>query len=543
MAIVVDEKFVSCLDYIVWELQISEDVAGATFMAAGGSAPEFFTNLISTLAQTSTGFGTIVGSAVFNILFVISMSAFFSRDRHEVIRRRESREKGVIITDPWPYKPLELSWWPLLRDSTVYIFSLIVLAFFYFCFSTVAGAPTCSLSEDGEIQYWEATILFLIYVGYCTLMAFQEPVKSFVKKKLPWLIPKKQRELVKSLTRADANELSTDVDMEASPATATVKPAASGTDFESGEHEPKLKKLQKQLSTAFVAGEEATPSNVMSRRALVVNGDVGRRRGSTLGRGVSQNSLGRTASAAQTSTLDTLDEGDGNGGGQDDDDMSDDSTLVVEPRMRPLVFWLPDEDVKTWAKVLNATLYILSVPILLTNGLVWFGFDSLTAMENDHQRRAAGAYSFFMSLIVIAIYTFFMVFEAESFANTVGIDEAILGFTLLAAGTSTPDLLSSVLVARMGYGDMAVSSSIGSNIFDICVGIPIPSLIAMAVNKTPLAVETGAVGYSLAVIIAMVASLIAIIVWQDWKLTTRAAQAMIGLYFVFLLIIVLAESL
>lgn len=45
-----------------------------------------------------------------------------------------------------------------------------------------------------------------------------------------------------------------------------------------------------------------------------------------------------------------------------------------------------------------------------------------------------------------------------------------MGLTFLAAGTSIPDLITSVLVARKGFGDMAVSSSIGSNIFDVTVG-------------------------------------------------------------------------
>lgn len=45
-----------------------------------------------------------------------------------------------------------------------------------------------------------------------------------------------------------------------------------------------------------------------------------------------------------------------------------------------------------------------------------------------------------------------------------------MGLTFLAAGTSIPDLITSVIVARKGLGDMAVSSSVGSNIFDICVG-------------------------------------------------------------------------
>ena len=46
----------------------------------------------------------------------------------------------------------------------------------------------------------------------------------------------------------------------------------------------------------------------------------------------------------------------------------------------------------------------------------------------------------------------------------------IMGLTFLAAGTSVQDLITSYLVAKKGFGDMALSSSIGSNLFDICVG-------------------------------------------------------------------------
>ena len=59
---------------------ISEDVAGATFMAAGGSAPELFTSMIGVfIAFSDVGIGTIVGSAVFNILFVIGEFSFIFR--------------------------------------------------------------------------------------------------------------------------------------------------------------------------------------------------------------------------------------------------------------------------------------------------------------------------------------------------------------------------------------------------------------------------------------------------------------------------------
>ena len=72
LAIVCDEFFVPSLDVMIEIMGISEDVAGATFMAAGGSAPELFTSMIGVfIAFSDVGIGTIVGSAVFNILFVI----------------------------------------------------------------------------------------------------------------------------------------------------------------------------------------------------------------------------------------------------------------------------------------------------------------------------------------------------------------------------------------------------------------------------------------------------------------------------------------
>ena len=46
LAIVCDEFFVPALEVIIDKLQITEDVAGATLMAAGGSAPELFTSII-----------------------------------------------------------------------------------------------------------------------------------------------------------------------------------------------------------------------------------------------------------------------------------------------------------------------------------------------------------------------------------------------------------------------------------------------------------------------------------------------------------------
>lgn len=71
IAIVCDELFVPALEIVAEDLNLSADVAGATLMAAGGSAPELATSFVGTFKRSDVGFGTIVGSAVFNVLFVI----------------------------------------------------------------------------------------------------------------------------------------------------------------------------------------------------------------------------------------------------------------------------------------------------------------------------------------------------------------------------------------------------------------------------------------------------------------------------------------
>lgn len=146
LAIVCDEFFVPSLDVIIEKLEIADDVAGATFMAAGGSAPELFTSVIGVFVSfDDVGIGTIVGSAVFNILFVIGMCALFSR---------------TVLT---------LTWWPLFRDCTFYSVSLITLILFF---------------RDNFIEWYEALTLLSIYLAYVSFMKWNQPVERFVKKHL-----------------------------------------------------------------------------------------------------------------------------------------------------------------------------------------------------------------------------------------------------------------------------------------------------------------------------------------------------------------------
>jgi sodium/potassium/calcium exchanger 2 len=149
----------------------------------------------------------------------------------------------------------------------------------------------------------------------------------------------------------------------------------------------------------------------------------------------------------------------------------------------------------------------------------------------------------FGSIIMIALFAIVMVELAEIFGATVGIPTVVMGLTLLAAGTSVPDLLSSVIVAQQGQGDMAVSSSIGSNIFDVAFGLPLPWLcfnIAAIVKNCECGVEVAgspsSLVQSLLILLAMVAAIVMVIHYSSWKMTHQLGLAMFGMYFLYLIV-------
>merc|ERR1712211_212751 len=114
-----------------------------------------------------------------------------------------------------------------------------------------------------------------------------------------------------------------------------------------------------------------------------------------------------------------------------------------------------------------------------------------------------------------------------------GIPAPVAGFTLLAAGTSVPDLLSSYVVAKHGEGDMAVSSSIGSNIFDILVGLPVPWLLFTVSSQTQVKFQTESLGSSIIILIVMLLSVGLIVIVMKWRMTKSMGFVMMLLYFLF----------
>jgi Ca2+/Na+ antiporter len=151
--------------------------------------------------------------------------------------------------------------------------------------------------------------------------------------------------------------------------------------------------------------------------------------------------------------------------------------------------------------------------------------------------------TFIMSIVWIALFSYLMVWWVTRFGETWNINSTIMGLTILAAGTSVPDLLTSVIVARKGFGDMAVSSSIGSNLFDVTIGLPLPWILYIAINGgAPKSVSSDGLFCSIGLLLLMLVVLVVTIMAFGWKMNRGMGFGMIALYAVFVFVAISLEN-
>ncbi|KAK6476921.1 sodium/potassium/calcium exchanger 1-like [Huso huso] len=552
LAIVCDEFFVPALGVITDKLAISDDVAGATFMAAGGSAPELFTSLIGVfISHSNVGIGTIVGSAVFNILFVIGMCALFSREM------------------------LHLTWWPLFRDVSFYIVGLIMLIVFFL---------------DNVIVWWESMLLLSAYVLYVFFMKYNVQMEHFFKAQL-----NKHKSIVRVIALEepdktngsaggeeppppeDKNRLKLKPSLQRGGSSAslhnstmrntifqlmihTLDPLAEETVF-NGDFQPSASKLGKEkfkdkaeilndMARGKVEskgrGKAAVPSQLFSlicRRLKF--GEDKEDTPNNVNVQVTPPTEPSTSQPVKEEEKKDLPEGnetqeaggsDGSDDSEDSDEDSDDEDSDEkeeeedeEENDKPLSLEWPDTRRK------QAT-YLFLLPIVFP---LWLTVPDVRSAAS----KKFFAMTFLGSIIWIAVFSYLMVWWAHQVGETVGISEEIMGLTILAAGTSIPDLITSVIVARKGLGDMAVSSSVGSNIFDITVGLPGPWLMYSLINGfTPVAVSSNGLFCAIVLLFLMLLFVIFSIAVCKWKMNKFLGCIMFALYFFFLVVSVMLED-
>jgi K+-dependent Na+/Ca+ exchanger-like protein len=143
--------------------------------------------------------------------------------------------------------------------------------------------------------------------------------------------------------------------------------------------------------------------------------------------------------------------------------------------------------------------------------------------------------TFFISIGWIIALSWLLVEGGIGIAHELGVPEVIIGLTILAAGTSIPDLISSLIVAKEGRGDMAISNAIGSNIFDILIGLGLPWVIMLVFFQDEIIVDNTNLSSSIMLLFATIICIFFLFVFQKWKLGRKSGLFLILLYTFYLI--------
>lgn len=137
---------------------------------------------------------------------------------------------------------------------------------------------------------------------------------------------------------------------------------------------------------------------------------------------------------------------------------------------------------------------------------------------------------FAISLVWITVLSWILVESGVGLAHSVGVPEVIIGLTILAAGTSIPDLISSLIVAKQGRSGMAISNAIGSNIFDILIGLGLPWLIAILFFQNTIVVDNTNLTSSIILLFATIIVISFLFIIRRWNLGRKSGLFLIVLY-------------
>ncbi|MBQ6546994.1 MAG: calcium/sodium antiporter [Bacilli bacterium] len=122
--------------------------------------------------------------------------------------------------------------------------------------------------------------------------------------------------------------------------------------------------------------------------------------------------------------------------------------------------------------------------ILLFFSVFLYYLISLAKQKKESKEEDKPKYKLLKSLILvliglvgIIIGSNFVVDNASSIAVSVGLSERIIALTIIAFGTSLPELVTTIVSSKKGEQDLLVGNIIGSNIFNICIVLGIPVAI------------------------------------------------------------------
>lgn len=130
-------------------------------------------------------------------------------------------------------------------------------------------------------------------------------------------------------------------------------------------------------------------------------------------------------------------------------------------------------------------------------------------------------------LVLLIVGANRLVAGAVDIATGLGVSEAVIGLTIVAVGTSLPELAASISAARKGEGDLAFGNIIGSNIFN---GLGILGAAALA---APFTVPARLLGLDLFVMLGASALLI-VFATTGAKIDRREGTILLALYIAYI---------
>lgn len=114
--------------------------------------------------------------------------------------------------------------------------------------------------------------------------------------------------------------------------------------------------------------------------------------------------------------------------------------------------------------------------------------------------------TFLMSVGWLAALSYLIIWMIVTIGYTFGIPDALMAITLVAAGTSIPDAYTSIVVVKQGMVDMGVSNIIGSNVFDLLIGLAFPWFVKSFFNNGYVVINSAGIGYDSFILFSCVLS-------------------------------------
>ena len=190
--------------------------------------------------------------------------------------------------------------------------------------------------------------------------------------------------------------------------------------------------------------------------------------------------------------------------------------------------------------------------VLGLGGYVWFSIyqsrrenaavKAEYAKEFDGERKGRGNPMRNLALVaaglgLLVLGSRWLVDSAVSFAQYLGVSELVIGLTIVAAGTSLPEVVTSIVAALRGERDIAVGNVVGSNLLNIMGVLGVAGLAAPG----GIEVSAAAIRFDLPVMIAVAFACLPIF-FTGGAISRQEGALLLGYYLAYMLYVVLAAS-